>query len=323
MERHQPHRAGAPALPAGPPEVRLLAQDQGVPQAAEALVEHRGVPQVLQSRGGAVPGLPLLHQLPGLFCPEPGEPFLRPVQPGFKDALPLNRLPQGRELLSGRCFPEGLGPLDQIRRTVPQQPEGGLQRRAVRRRQQGPEECHRTPDRRIVPEVLPPGDQAGDVIVAEAHLHQLQLAVGAAEHRDVGEGPDGPLVIHGLGLQHIHAAGHAADLLGDEHRLGKAVRRLHQPHCRPCGPVGDQEPLPAGVVGDRRQCRLQYSGGGAVIICQADFLYSRDILPQTLETPGISAPEPVDGLVRVADDEQVPAPAPGADQLVLDVVEVL
>ena len=42
-----------------------------------------------------------------------------------------------------------------------------------------------------------------------------------------------------------------------------------------------------------------------------------------LEAPAVGAPEAVDGLVRVADDEQLPAPAPGPDQPVLDIVDIL
>ena len=47
------------------------------------------------------------------------------------------------------------------------------------------------------------------------------------------------------------------------------------------------------------------------------------LLLKPLEAPAVGAPEAVDGLVRVADDEQLPAPAPGPDQPVLDIVDIL
>lgn len=158
VERHQPHGAGGPVFPGCPLEVRLLAQDQGVPEAVKVLVEHRCVPQPLQGRGGAVLGLPLLHQLPGLFGPDPGQPFLRPVQPGLQDAVAPHGLPQGRRIQRVCGLAEGLGFLNEVRRAVPQQPQGGLQRRAVRRLQQNTEKRQGTPDCRIVQKILPPGD---------------------------------------------------------------------------------------------------------------------------------------------------------------------
>ena len=158
VERHQPHGAGGPVFPGCPLEVRLLAQDQGVPEAVKVLVEHRCVPQPLQGRGGAVLGLPLLHQLPGLFGPNPGQPFLRPVQPGLQDAVAPHGLPQGRRIQRVCGLAEGLGFLNEVRRAVPQQPQGGLQRRTVRRHQQNTEKRQGTPDCRIVQKILPPGD---------------------------------------------------------------------------------------------------------------------------------------------------------------------
>ncbi len=89
--------------------------------------------------------------------------------------------------------------------------------------------------------------------MAEALFDDLKLPVGAAEHRNVGEGPQLPLMVQRLGLQHIHAAGDAADLLGDPDALGKVVRRLHQPHGGAAGTVGDQRPGTAGIPFNDRQ----------------------------------------------------------------------
>ena len=233
-------------------------------------------------------------------------------------------IPQGGRIQNVRRLTEAPGLPDEIRRAVPQQAESGLQSRGVRRDQQGAEEGQQAPDSRVLQKVLPSADDTGDVVVAEALLDQFQLPVGAAEHRDVGEGPGGPLVVQGLGVQHIHAAGHAADLLGDEHRLGKAVRRLHPPHRRTGGAVRDQYPVTAGVLTDHRQGCLQNSRGRAVVVCQTDLLYISSFLFEAVKAPAVRAPEAVDGLVRVPDDEEVQSgPAPGADQLVLDGVHVL
>ena len=104
-------------------------------------------------------------------------------------------------------------------------------------------------------------------VVAEAFLHQLQLPVGAAEHRNIGKGPHRPLVAQGLGLQHVHAAGHTADLLGDEYGLGEAVRCLDQSHGRTGGAVGSQYSAPAGIMTDYCQGRIQNGRSRAVIFC--------------------------------------------------------
>ena len=132
---------------------------------------------------------------------------------------------------------------------------------------QGTEEAQRPPNRRVIQEVLPPGDKTGNIVVAEAFLHQLQLPVGAAEHRNIGKGPHRPLVAQGLGLQHVHAAGHTADLLGDEYGLGEAVRCLDQPHGRTGGAAGGQYSAPAGIMTDYCQGRTQNGRSRAVIFC--------------------------------------------------------
>lgn len=250
-----------------PPEVCLLAQDQSIPEAVEVLVEYRRVPQAFQGRRGAVLFLPLFHQLPGCFRLDQREPDLCPVQPVFQNAVAPDRLLQGRRVQRAHLLAERLGLLDEICRAVPQQPEGGLQRRVVCWHHQGTEEAQRPPNRRVIQEVLPPGDKTGNIVVAEAFLHQLQLPVGAAEHRNIGKGPHRPLVAQGLGLQHVHAAGHTADLLGDEYGLGEAVRCLDQSHGRTGGAVGSQYSAPAGIMTDHCQGRIQNGRSRAVIFC--------------------------------------------------------
>ena len=86
--------------------------------------------------------------------------------------------------------------------------------------------------------------------MSQTFFHKLQLAVSAAEHRHVGEGPHRPLVVQSLGLQHIHAARHSGDLLSDEYPLRKAILGLDQPHCGPGGAMGDDDPLRAGIMGN-------------------------------------------------------------------------
>ena len=71
--------------------------------------------------------------------------------------------------------------------------------------------------------------------MTQALLHQLQLPVGAAEDGDVRESPHCPLVAQGLGLQHVHPAGHTADLLGEKHPSEKASGLLT---IRTAGPEG-------------------------------------------------------------------------------------
>ena len=104
--------------------------------------------------------------------------------------------------------------------------------------------------------VLSAADNAGDIVVTEALFYQFQLAVGTAEHRNVGKRAGLPLMAQGLGLQHVYASSHPVDLLGDENGLREAVRRLHQPDCGSLRTVWEQSSLAAGIVMDDRSRRL-------------------------------------------------------------------
>ena len=92
----------------------------------------------------------------------------------------------------------------------------------------------------------------------------------------------------------------------------------------PAGAWGSRSRGGAGVVGDHRHSAAQHLGGGAVILHQAQGLQLGEALAELFEAAAVRAPEAVDGLVRVADDEQaLPLLAPPADKLQLQGVAVL
>ena len=79
----------------------------------------------------------------------------------------------------------------------------------------------------------------------------------------------------------------------------------------------EHPPLP-WIGGDGGKGTGQDFRGGAVVFSQADGPQLGQILPQAVEAPALGAPEPVDGLVWIADDKEAFSPlAPLAHQLVL------
>ena len=141
-------------------------------------------------------------QLPWLLLCGGGTPFLRPLLPHIRRA----ELPD--------CLRKGGGVL-----------------RLCQRLEKGQE----APDLLRLQTAVPPADNTGDAVMAQAVFQQTQLAVGAAEHGDVGKRPGLPVPAHVLGLQHVHAAGHADDFLGNKHRLAEVVRSADQPYRRAGG----------------------------------------------------------------------------------------
>ena len=84
----------------------------------------------------------------------------------------------------------------------------------------------------------------------QAFLNQLELAVGAAEHGDFRKRARLPVMPQPLRLQHVYAAGHAADLLCNAYALGKVVRRTDQAHGGTRRAVGRKGAGGAGIAAD-------------------------------------------------------------------------
>ena len=75
---------------------------------------------------------------------------------------------------------------------------------------------------------------------------------------------------------------------------------------------------------DQRQGAADNRRGGAIIFLQPQGLQRREILGQFLKAAGVAAPKTVDGLIRVADDEQTLAFfGPSQSQLILQRAAVL
>ena len=173
--------------------------------------------------------------------------------------------------------------------------------------------------------VLPAGDLAGDAVPAEAALHKLGLAVGAAQHpprrRRSGTAPG-----FGPGRPRPYPCPRSC---------GRSLLRWRRPGGGRPPPGGPAPGAPAGAWGSRSRAgpglwaitgiaQPSTWGGGAVILHQAQGLQLGEALAELFEAAAVRAPEAVDGLVRVADDEQaLPLLAPPADKLQLQGVAVL
>ena len=100
---------------------------------------------------------------------------------------PLHRLRPG--------VPGPLGPFsEQYPRLLPADARQKMRGEFLLPRQQLPaehpaEETDRLEHPRIAQEVVPPGDDAGDSVPAQALFQQVRLTVGAVEHRDFGKAP--------------------------------------------------------------------------------------------------------------------------------------
>ena len=68
---------------------------------------------------------------------------------------------------------------------------------------------------------------------------------------------------------------------------------------------------------------LQNFRGGAVIFLQRDSFCFGAVLDQTIEALVVGAAKAIDGLIRIADDEKLPAFGPVLNQPVLDLVDIL
>ena len=157
----------------------------------------------------------------------------------------------------------------------------------------------------------------------QAGLDQLELPVGAREHRNVGKRAHGARLLARLRFEHIHAARDAADFLGNENGLGKVVRRLHEPHPRPVRPVGVQRARPARIVRNHGQGGREHRGRGAVVFGQVDGAQAGQTGGKPVKAPAARPAEAVNRLVRVADHKQTALRAPRAHQVVLHIVDVL
>ena len=150
--------------------------------------------------------------------------------------------------------------------------------------------------------------------------------IGAVEDGNVGKAP-GSIPQAGsvaVGVQHVDAADHAVDFLGNEDGLRQTGFRCHQTHRLAMGTGGRKPALTARIAGDERKRGGEYLRGGAVAGGKPYGAGSRKILFQQVEAPAVRTPEAVDGLVRVTDDKEFPsALVPCLDELVLDRVDVL
>ena len=145
----------------------------------------------------------------------------------------------------------------------------------------------------------------------------------AGKHCNVRERTHRAFLFEPLRLEHVHAACDAANLLGDKHRLGEIVRRLHQPHLRAVRAVRVQHASLSPIVCDHRQGGFEHCGSGAVVFHKADGAQAGYVLSQPCKAAAARPAEAVDRLVRVADHEQAAPVAPRTNKSILRVTHIL
>ena len=104
--------------------------------------------------------------------------------------------------------------------------------------------------------------------------------------------------------EHVHAARHAANFLGDEHALGERVRREQRAHRLSIRARGAKFALPARVGGNGLERRRQNLRRGTVVFPQADHLQIRPIARQRGEAARVRAAKAINRLIWVANGEQ-------------------
>ena len=150
------------------------------------------------------------------------------------------------------------------------------------------------------------------------------LPVGAVEHGNIGKASDRPTHVRAVGLQHIHAAHHAADLLGDEDALRHPALALDEPDGQPGRHCRHKKPPPAGIVGDKGHGALQDFRCRAVIFLEVYHPRLGIIFQKMGEALAVRPTEAVDSLIRIADDKELLSPfVKSPNQAVLDRVNVL
>ena len=99
---------------------------------------------------------------------------------------------------------------------------------------QAAEKSKRRPDRLVGQIAFPAGHVVGDALFLKALLQQRCLPVRAVQHRDISKAARRGLLPHGraalpVGVEHVDAAHHPVDLLGDKQSLGKRGFGREQP----------------------------------------------------------------------------------------------
>lgn len=105
---------------------------------------------------------------------------------------------------------------------------------------------------------------------------------------------------------------------------GKLAFRSDEAHSLPIGALGLQHAVFPAVFRNDAERAAQDFRRGTVILHKPDHPQRRQIPRQLIKAAGLRAPEPVDRLVGIPDDKKTfPALVPGADQLILNPVDIL
>ena len=213
----------------------------------------------------------------------PGSPteLLRRVRRRRQERRPAPR----RELL----HPGERGAPDPARRRAQRSPEG----KVVRGIRDEPEVREGVLDLPPLVEAHAAHDPVGESGHPEGVLHHARLGVRPVEHRDAVEGLT-------LGAQLRHGPRHPERLLA-------LVPRAEEPRRFPSRVLGPETlVLPRLVVRDHRSGDLEDPARRAVVLLEADHAAAREVPLEVQDVPEVRAPEPVDGLVGVPDDAEVP-----------------
>ena len=164
-----------------------------------------------------------------------------------------------------------------------------------------------------------PRNEAGYPLFAKALLDHPQHPVRASEDGDLSERTH---LFFPAPAEHIQPADHAGDLFGDKDPFGQFGRAFRHAYRRAAAFYGQKSAL-AAVRRDRLQGAAEDLRRRTVTLRKAEHGGVGEVCFQPGETLRGRPAEGINGLVRVADDEQFPAARPLAHEFVLYRVHVL
>ena len=185
VQRHQAHRARRPVLSHSALQVSLLPERKCYPQAVEIFVEHLNIAQPRKRGRCAVFAFPALNQLSRLFSVYQRQPFLCLRKPQRKISTVCGQTAQRVRIKHRHVRARRLYLADQVHWAVPQQAQRGFDRRRIARLGQRAEKRQHAAHAVVIQKILSPADDTRDVVMLQTLFDQLELAVGAAQHRDL------------------------------------------------------------------------------------------------------------------------------------------
>ena len=189
------------------------------------------------------------------------------------------------------------------------------------------EETQGGADKFICQKIISASHHIGNPLLPQTALQHVPLPMCAIQNRHIGKTPDVILfclIILGVGVQHVDTAYHSIDFLRNKDGLRQVALRHQNSNRRATRFPGPKLPDRTLILRNHRQSTVQNFRCRAIVLEKANEAKRRKIVCEAAETTRIGAAESVDRLVGIPDyKKSLAMSAPGADQLILDFIDVL